>query len=64
MLPGLLFGTARLKLLRAMTTFAGTGWHFFAATFDDTNDLFSFYIDGELADSETVTSFAGFGPTQ
>ncbi len=37
-------------------TFAGTGWHFFAATFDDTNNLFELYIDGELAASETVTS--------
>jgi RHS repeat-associated protein len=37
-------------------TFAGTGWHFFAASFDDANNLFKLYIDGELAASTTVTS--------
>ncbi len=37
-------------------TFAGTGWHHFAAVFDDVNNLFKLYIDGVQAASVTNTS--------
>ena len=30
-------------------TYAGTGWHHFAATFDDPHDTFKLYVDGVLA---------------
>ncbi len=45
-------------------TFAGTGWHHFAAVFDDGNNTFKLYIDGALAASTTNTSsisYAGLG---
>jgi Concanavalin A-like lectin/glucanases superfamily len=45
-------------------TFAGTGWHHFAAVFDDANNTFKLYIDGALAASTTNTSsisYAGLG---
>jgi hypothetical protein len=37
-------------------TFAGTGWHHFAATFDNATDAFKLYVDGEQAASTTSTS--------
>lgn len=45
-------------------TFAGTGWHHFAATFDDPHDTFNLYVDGVLAASATTTSsisYSGLG---
>lgn len=45
-------------------TFAGTGWHHFAATFDDPHDLLKLYVDGVLAASATTTSsisYSGLG---
>jgi RHS repeat-associated protein len=35
-------------------TFAGEGWHFFAATFDNTNDSLKFYVDGQLVQTHTT----------
>jgi hypothetical protein len=37
-------------------TFAGTGWHHFAAVFDDGHDTLKLYIDGTLAATTTTTS--------
>ena len=37
-------------------TFAGTGWHHFAAVFDDPHDTFKLYIDGGLVATLTTTS--------
>ena len=37
-------------------TFAGTGWHHFAAVFDDGHDTLKLYIDGALAATTTTTS--------
>jgi hypothetical protein len=37
-------------------TFAGTGWHHFAAVFDDGHDKLMLYIDGALAATTTTTS--------
>ena len=45
-------------------TFAGTGWHHFAAVFDDDNNTFKLYIDGAMAASTANTSsisYAGLG---
>lgn len=45
-------------------TFAGTGWHHFAATFDDPHDSLKLYIDGELVATTSTTSsisYAGLG---
>jgi Concanavalin A-like lectin/glucanases superfamily len=45
-------------------TFAGTGWHHFAATFDDLHNTLKLYVDGELAASTTTTasiSYSGLG---
>ena len=43
-------------------TYAGTGWHHFAATFDDDNNSFRLYVDGKLVASATNSnsiSYAG-----
>jgi hypothetical protein len=56
-------GTAYVELDLAQT-FAGTGWHHFAATFDDPHDTFKLYVDGVLAASTTTTSsisYSGLG---
>ena len=48
-------------------TFAEEGWHFFAATFDDDNNSFKLYIDGELAATTTTSShivYTGGGRTR
>ena len=37
-------------------TFAGTGWHHFAAVFDDGHDTLKLYVDGVLAATTTTTS--------
>lgn len=37
-------------------TYAGAGWHHFAATFDDATDSFKLYVDGTQAASITTTS--------
>ena len=37
-------------------TYAGTGWHHFAAVFDDGHDKLMLYIDGALAATTTTTS--------
>jgi hypothetical protein len=45
-------------------TYAGTGWHHFAAVFDDDGDTFYLYIDGVLAASASNTnsiSYSGLG---
>ncbi len=45
-------------------TYAGTGWHHFAATFDNPSDSFKLYVDGVQAASTTTTSsisYAGGG---
>ena len=45
-------------------TYAGTGWHHFAAVFDDDNNTFKLYVDGVLATSVASTSsisYAGLG---
>jgi hypothetical protein len=45
-------------------TFAGTGWHHFAAVFDDDNNVFKFYVDGAMVASTANTSsisYAGLG---
>jgi hypothetical protein len=45
-------------------TFAGTGWHHFAATFDDPHDSLKLYIDGTLVATTSTTSsisYAGLG---
>jgi hypothetical protein len=44
--------------------FAGTGWHHFAATFDDDNNTFKLYIDGVQVTSVSNTSsinYTGLG---
>jgi len=46
------------------TTLAGSGWHHFAATFDDPHDTLKLYIDGGLVASTTTASsisYAGLG---
>ena len=51
-------------VLSVSQTFAGTGWHHFAATFDDPHNSLKLYIDGELAATSTTTSsisYAGLG---
>ena len=45
-------------------TFAGEGWHFFAATFDDANNSLKLYIDGELAATWSTSNsivYSGLG---
>ena len=45
-------------------TYAGTGWHHFAAVFDDDNNTFKLYVDGALATSVASAnsiSYAGLG---
>ena len=37
-------------------TFATTGWHFYAATFDDFTDTLKFYVDGEEVACESVSA--------
>src|SRR4029079_3254420 len=47
-------------------TYAGTGWHHFAAVFDDGHDKLMLYIDGVLAATMTTTSsisWSGLGTT-
>lgn len=44
--------------------FAGTGWHHFAAVFDDGHNTLKLYVDGELAVTTSTTasvSWAGLG---
>ena len=44
--------------------YAGTGWHHFAAVFDDPHNTFKLYIDGKLAATTSTTatiSYAGLG---
>ena len=46
------------------STYAGTGWHHFAAVFDDGHDKLMLYIDGVLAATTTTTasiSWSGLG---
>lgn len=46
------------------TTFAGIGWHHFAAVFDDDSNTFKLYVDGVVAASATNNnsiSYAGLG---
>src|SRR3954469_12091650 len=50
--------------LSVFQTFAGTGWHHFAASFDDPHKLLKLYIDGQLAGTATTTasiSYTGLG---
>lgn len=45
-------------------TFEGTGWHHFAATFDDAANSLRLYVDGSLSQSLTTSSsisYAGLG---
>jgi Concanavalin A-like lectin/glucanases superfamily len=45
-------------------TFAGTGWHHFAATFDDAADALKLYVDGDLVATQATASsisYAGGG---
>jgi Concanavalin A-like lectin/glucanases superfamily len=45
-------------------TFAGTGWHHFAAVFDDDNNTFTLYVDGaQVATASTASSisYSGLG---
>jgi hypothetical protein len=45
-------------------TFAGSGWHHFAAVFDDDNNSFKLYVDGVQAASTSTTSsisYSGLG---
>lgn len=45
-------------------TYAGTGWHHFAAVFDDGHDVLELYIDGALAATTSTTasiSWSGLG---
>jgi RHS repeat-associated protein len=51
-----MFNGTAWEFVGVIDTFEGEGWHFYAATFDDTANLFKLYIDGELANSITTSS--------
>lgn len=61
---GIMYDGSTWQAVSASGTYAGTGWHHFAAVFDDDNNTFKLYIDGSLAATASITAsinYSGLG---
>lgn len=64
MVKGIMYDGSTWQTVSASGTYAGAGWHHFAAVFDDDNDTFKLYIDGTLAATASITAsinYTGLG---
>lgn len=61
---GIMYDGSTWQAVSVAGTYAGTGWHHFAAVFDDDNNTFKLYIDGALAATASNTAsinYSGLG---